>query len=527
MVRYLTRHDIGTHPDDYRHTLSYSGLTLTLASLTGHEVQRRTFLPAVQLLNRAVHLGMDETDEQMMGLMLTQLRHTTRFGGDSRITRVKGENSATHSCQCVVLANDIFTQARHVVQEGSQQILTPLFDERGHALSAYAAQLRQVVGLSLLIHDCGEMLGEFSTVAQRWDGGPQTEKAELERIITQFSLELALHAVETGKPQVFLNTMARLKKAVGLEKNGEPRKVSDEDVQMIMDLLDRERGTFQLSELSTRRVGQWMELYDLAEFKEKPRDARYESQLSHLDWPFLGNFIKALEHCQGSRHLVRFAERDDRIKSRDRQTRILGDTPTRALQWTLNYNEAELPVLFRSLAEREHALLSRPAIGRSEREERGELDVEEALARSLAGRIYDTQRELFKHVPPLLDRVPESADKQKSKQDARRIANKLARNMGFTTRKGRTDIPAFRQEMGDVDQRAKMKARGTLTHVYERAAHLVRTGAYVPADRCLVEAYLAESLPPEFEYAYPFPNVLVHAAEHQGSQRLGKGGRTQ
>ena len=516
MVHFFSAQEIEHAPHLFATPPGYSASKLDIAALTGHEVATKHFDKAVHYLNRTSHLGMDETDEAMLGMMLGQLQHTTRFGGDERMIRVRGENSATHSCQCVVFAKDVFDQAQQVEKQGRSYHTTPLFSHSGIASSPHAVQLRQIVGLALLLHDCGEMLGEFSTVMQRTTDNEfaKFDKAHLESAIAKLSLSLAVIAAEKGDAKPFHETMDRLRKEARIQIDGVPQKISEKDAEWLTRLIERE--TPMLSEAQQKRVGQWMELFDLVEFKKLPENPEYEPQLKHIDWDFLSNFIKALDHCQGTRHLVRFAEKDDRLKLSKQQRKLLTNTPSSVAGANLTYAEKELPPLFESIAMREQALVSGPVDREDGRIYRENLRTEEALARSMASRVYDTLHGMLAHVPPLIDAIPQDEKKQKPSAEVKRIADNIALNMGYADKHGKPKRKAFRSDMADLEKRATLDARASLVHVYQQAREQVQSGDFTPTEANLATLYAKDELPASLPQREPLPYTRIDSHHHDG-----------
>lgn len=280
--RALTRHLMPPLTEDF-----YPALVRKIIPACGSEyIDRRPaeFHTTIDTLNRELRLGLDSLDCQVFGLLLTGLAGARRFGGDVFIRAEAGENSAVHSCHTAILMNEVFRRA---------------------GLLSTDTQTREVVWkrvdmtLGCLVHDMGEMLGEFSTLAERTDDSSIHEDADLERPVFKFSLELAYQSAAGNEPGRFYSVLSEMRNE--LEAFRAAGRIS---VRQVLQVLQRhEVGdiSFELAD----RIGGLLYLYDLAELKSGISGSA--GALPYHQSPFLGYAVKAVEHVQGTRHLIRFA----------------------------------------------------------------------------------------------------------------------------------------------------------------------------------------------------------------------------
>lgn len=357
---------------------NYDEASKFIASITGYEflhVERpeRTIhmRQALEYINQHGRLGMEESDLELLTLYYTALSEVRRFGGDPVMNPDQGENPATHSLQGVALKERVFSNAMHQLNDRRRKdrldiTATP---EHAHQFALHS----QLAGLGFLAHDMGEVLGEFSSVAQRSVAGNSIEEdPDAERKVFAYMLRLAAHCLDNEKKGdtvhgtgFFFQEVDRLRQSAGLSdatgaSRGVPKTATELD-----NLL---QSPVSLDASSDQRVAQWTAIWDMAE--------RGDSQPMHKIWgqeganiPFLNQLVKSLDHVQGTRHFIRTGNRE-RMKEFDGR-RVIGQ---------YHYVESEVAPMFAALD--------------------GTQPVLEEVGRTQAALVYDTERDLVDLIPP-------------------------------------------------------------------------------------------------------------------------------
>lgn len=330
MVDFLTEQEAHAHTDAYRVERGhyYRSETKYLSQLVGHEIapDQRDFHRAVAYINRASKLGMDAQDEAVMGHMLTALSLQSRFVGDPTMPLRRGENPASHSLQCINMMERLFA----LLPAGSDE--------------AQLAQLRQFVGLTLMIHDMGEVLGEAAGVQHSgvvFEDG--FSKEALERTVLEHVLSLAIAQEESALPKgYFAQQVAQLTASLDIAGRAERQ---ESLTQQEVDAALAAHPVPPLSEAGRQRLTQWMALWEMAEQPEKTDTSRADVALPQHP-AFVGNLIKSIEHTQGTRHLIRFA-----LKENESEGKLpLHTVQLKHMLRNFNYVEGELGALY-SLAQ--------------------------------------------------------------------------------------------------------------------------------------------------------------------------------
>lgn len=501
MVTFLSKEDVkacnaalqdspGASTAHPAHYLSephlYSSNTQTIVSYTGHEVAHPDYNGAVAFLNRLMALKMDAVDERLVGLLLRGLHDTPRFGGDPSMPARLGENSAAHSCQSTVLLKDVFDAAQLRTQANDTSF-TPLFQPDGSTAYPEIIPLRQVAGLATLVHDCGEMLGEFNTVYQRSSenaavSNESHNKALLEREIYKFSVSLAMLAIERGTPELFLTRIHQLREELQIQREGVPQgdAVPVEHIASIIHASDTFR---ELSDSGQAKVREWLEIWDIGEFKgeadiaalENDPAFAYTPRVKDVNIPFLGNLVKSNEHNQGSRHLLHFAADDIHRLGLVMEHTPLGFSDAGIRAKMFDYNEKELPLLYRT----------------------AQTPVEYALADANTARVYETMLDCTKRIPVLSQPIDRSSLKPAADARIQELAT------------------AFPDDAASLASRAELTMKAGLASLYERAINLAKQGIIVPAEGgSLVTRYLQRGAgaPPLPASLTPRPMLVVTAA---------------
>jgi hypothetical protein len=266
----------------------YREKVLNLLSVCGNEQRYPNMNYAVDILNQDLDLDLHPVRAQTYKILLHELLNADRFRGHVFIEAELGENSAVHSCHTAILINEIFRRAG-------------LFD--GENLIPEMTRLRRDATEACLIHDMGEILGEFNTLTQRIADSSLSEDADIERKVFSTALRLALFATEgsqrgdTSPLVAFFRELRSLRDTAKIDDH-----TGNQASQGIVEILKRYAGPeYQLNARLRQHEAHFMRLFDITELRESADISESER--------FLGNLIKTVEHTQGTRHLTRFAHK--------------------------------------------------------------------------------------------------------------------------------------------------------------------------------------------------------------------------
>ncbi len=263
-----------------------------------YEYNAYDFNAATHELNKRCHLNLDHDDIATAALMLTALSQTQRFKGEYHLEPWLGENTAVHSGHCVILATDMFRRARLTKPESQ---------------TAEVLNLHRSLTLGCLVHDMGEILGEFTTLSQRAQNAQLKELPEIERRVMEVGLHLAAFAVQEREPASFYRSIAELRDRARIGKS------TQVSIQELGDILDQFTTdilpTRVLSPDAVARKERFMHLFDVVEMRDSLTLSAHDQ--------FVANAVKIIEHTQGIRHLMRFC-----TKGADYQPIVLFSTPT-------------------------------------------------------------------------------------------------------------------------------------------------------------------------------------------------------
>jgi len=238
----LARYRMPSHlPDDF-----YGNLVHRILPFCGNEYETSDFHSAIQALNLELYLKLDITEEKVLALLLTGLAQAYRFGGDVHIESRLGENSAVHSCHTAILMTEMFRRAGLFEQD--QQ-------------TAEIIGMRVETTLSCLVHDMGEILGEFTSLGQRATDASLKEDPLLERKVFETALRLAYKAVHDGRHDRFYHAIQGMREQVeelrhdGGDFSGIDSILAPHEVREMPEELE---GSIQM----------FLSLFDMAELKE-------------------------------------------------------------------------------------------------------------------------------------------------------------------------------------------------------------------------------------------------------------------
>lgn len=253
-----------------------------LPALGSHEHSTYDYHSAVHELNESTKLGLNGTELKALSLMLTGLAQSARFRNTPYLEPWLGENSAVHSIHCALLMIDQFDAAGLLAPEKQT---TEIID------------LRRKMTLGALVHDLGEIVGEFSSLSQRIADDALQEVPKIERRILEKTMRLAIWAAQESKPLEFYENISGLRDAL---KIGTEQQSSLEQIKRAVNLFDEVVVSGKtLSKRNETSLARLLALFDIIELQE-------EAALSDRD-KFIANGVKLAEHMQGTRHFIRFS----------------------------------------------------------------------------------------------------------------------------------------------------------------------------------------------------------------------------
>jgi hypothetical protein len=420
----------------------YHEATKYVSALVGHEclpqdraAREANYRGALDYVNSFCDLGLEKADVDLFGLYFTALSDSHRFGSDPVMELVQGENPATHSLQAVCLKQRMFDDA---AQTTPMQKATSILNQAGkhskQGIQLQRLQHSQMTGLAVLMHDMGEVLGEFTTAVQRMNDKNLKEDPRAEQTIFRYILRMALVAQATGDRDGFLRRVNELKQQVKLEKEdgsagGIPK--SSEYLEQFL------QPPITLSSEQESQFEKLAAIWDMAEGFHHPLHDVWEKQ--GINVGFVGQLTKSIDHVQGTRHLVRHARKGsiaeipnygaDRIDiAHINQNRAVGN---------MRYCEAEAGPMFDKLKPGQIAL--------------------ESVARQQIASIYRTMSDLMDVSPP--------------------VALGYQLNAAHNAVVNPASPPA---EPESPSMSEKKRAQGAMRGLYERAAVAALRGDFTP-----------------------------------------------
>lgn len=434
MVHFITAQD-GYTQSELSHMPIYHEVTKHVSALVGHEclpADRRArevnYRQALSFVNSFSDLGLDAKDIDLFGLYFTALSDSRRFGGDKVLEKEAGENPSTHSLQAVCLKQRIFDEAANAqVQSRSRLSGLQRLQHLEHS---------QMTGLAVLMHDMGEVLGEFTTAVQRFNDKNLKEDPEAERTIFRYVLRMALEAQETGDREKFFARIDDLKKKTRITKEDGSAGGIPKSSEFLNQYL---QPPITLSAENEQRFAQLTAVWDMAEGFHHPLHDTWEKQ--GINVGFVNQMTKSIDHVQGTRHMVRWARKGSiaQIPDYGADRSDIAHVDQNRAQGNLRYCEAEAGGLFAKLGKAPSPVLT-------------------AIARQQAASLYNTISDLVDVSPP----VP--------------LGYQIVQHKTAVIKPGALmEAPA---EPGLPDQK---RAQGAMRGLYERARDAVLRGEFVPA----------------------------------------------
>ena len=446
-------------PSDMHRPLSgahhpiYHEATKFVSALVGHEClpedraeREVNYREALGYVNGFCDLGLEQDDIDLFGLFFTALSDSRRFGGDKVLSSgkdelEKGENPATHSIQAVCLKQRIFDKANQtafIPKSASALIQASLHRAQAlknpQAMRVQLLQHSQMTGLAVLMHDMGEVLGEFTTAVQRMNDKNLKEDPGAEREIFMYVLRMALQAQATGDREGFFRRIAELKQQTRITKDDGSAGGVPKSSKYLRQFL---QPPIALSPEQEARFEKFTAIWDMAEGFEHPLHAEWEKQ--GINVKFVGQLTKSIDHVQGTRHLVRWARKGSIAEIPDYgadrtdiahigENRVLGN---------MRYCEPEAGSMFAALKPGQPAL--------------------EALARQQVAMVYETMSDLMDVSP----------------------AAPLGYQLVATQSAVPNAVAAFAAPENPSIAEQK-RAQGAMRGLYERAKKMVLLGEFTP-----------------------------------------------
>ncbi len=395
MVYILTDDYINEHKDTYdleknNRGAFYRSETKYIAQMVGGERgDKKDFFTALTYINNTSHLGLDDFEIEVLGRILTELGRHHRFVGDDTINVFWGENPATHSLQSInILEYVIHNYVKHKSQltQGiaDEQRFLDMADQHTKELT----KIRQWAALGLVLHDMGEVLGEPRVLHGENLLAEDMDPTEFEGKVLEKVMALAIASVEEGERAgdltstrgSFYQNVRTMEAALGIEKRkleSTYRKITTNDLNAALKTMP----TPALSETGQNRLDQLMAIWHFVEEPGKSHDTSNPNTKLPENIGFIGNFVKAIEHNQGMRHITRFALKEKKTEQQPNSTlgraarnpyvaaaitffkqslskskadstgngtQSLSDMPLERIAKTLRFAERDLPPLFES-----------------------------------------------------------------------------------------------------------------------------------------------------------------------------------
>lgn len=197
----------------------HASLKAAIVATLGHEsiIQNQRdaerYLVNQQMIDRVTQqmdIGLDEIDRNLLALVYTSLSYTNRYEGDPYISPEKGETPVKHSMHT---ASDFWIACHRA--------LASLKEERAEVVAngEFTHMIHNGV-LASLWHDADEVFGEPTTVHSVHTGkSPKKEQNEgLE--VMHYALNLAMHALEENKPELFFDTARDIRNMAQVKEHG-------------------------------------------------------------------------------------------------------------------------------------------------------------------------------------------------------------------------------------------------------------------------------------------------------------------
>lgn len=254
---------------------------------------------AVQRVNEESNIQLDAKYVEVFSLLFMGLKDVERFTTNKHISPKNRGNTASHCLSVCALGDDVFYEA---------------FKNASHP-NAMIPELRQNFHVATLMHDLGEMVAEFLTLAKQTRTVAQ-DHAEGERIIADFFCELAFSCVETNNPQLFIDTVAELRDRADI--------VNHPDI-------DTSEGAIAVITKYIEDFDRWPQFSDDPEKdREKRLDIKADTQelmefydKAEAKLGLSGPIVKSMQRTEGEQYFQRMQGKDGGIPWHDATSALI------------------------------------------------------------------------------------------------------------------------------------------------------------------------------------------------------------
>lgn len=158
-------------------------------------------LTFVDILNNEMCLHLDDVESHVIALHLFKLKDPIRFRNDVHLNDEQFDRVGWHTSRVSIQADDIFKEIKDI--------------------NNTVAEMRRTYVIGTLLHDLGEIVCEFYSVAEENDKKvmnklDKADQIELEDRLASFVNKLALHCVFAGKNHLYFNAVNDMRRLVGV-----------------------------------------------------------------------------------------------------------------------------------------------------------------------------------------------------------------------------------------------------------------------------------------------------------------------
>lgn len=422
-------------------------------------------------MNQGLDIGLaaDGSDRTLMMLSLIDhaLSQPPRFVGMAQMPPMRADSTTAHSKQSMNLGQTMFERRKLYFQ--------------GELKPEYNAFRREAM-LGFWVHDMGECIFEIVTASDRFGLSKEenawlTErKNEVEAKVFTFACQLAIHWIEQGKPQEFIETIHHLRQQVleakPIIQSGENPKLAL--LRARLEVMENGMAEVESTPGFPRELAtETKHILDIYERTEK-------------SGTFLHNFVKTLEGVEGQRYL----QRNSAETPTDYWSRQLHDEAQYPVRPTYDLTSDYDIVMSIHRAERRLPDLFATATTHWERE----------LAKQTAAFVYGSIARQFTPAhgeyvalaPEIVDRnpTPPASPEQLTTSEL-----KVLRESELGVKRER------HAAQSSDDLNAQFYSRSRAGALYRAAEHLVCDGfsrnGFIPTGACLLRLADTPEIPPE------------------------------
>ena len=427
-----------------------------IGTTTDAKTRKSNYQSVLEELNDEHQLGLSTFEIQLKALMAQALDNIRRFKGDPNLTSDRGGNSGEHPFFALLRAG-YFTKRAGVDASENSQVKDLIRDYK----------------LGALLHDDGEMLAEFGTVASQARGAGK-DIPYLERSIYQAMLNYAAWAVENGEQKTFLTEIAGWQQELnaGATTLNEKMDLSDAERNQIGESLTKrmaeiveelKASQFHLSSEAQASIAKFLHIYDTSEnIGGVDDDKKTITKTAN----FIGTAVKNTERSEGNSHLRTLANH-----VHNGENVGLRCMTSEHVRQTITYQEENLGALFTLLDGHDPE------------------DAKAKLARTICAEAYRLMAEGNFMQPKAFDRFA------KPNQDSSRTHTGLS-SEPIINEYVQTHLQSRAGKgYNGIDQLHQVETSARIGCLYAKAAERVEAGEFIPQPKQVVG--LIEELPPE------------------------------